>query len=375
MSSLPPSSSSPSSFLASIKKEIKLANEASTADYDFKSEPSGQAFDSSSSKKKNRDDNNAAGSIFFIGNATVLIRCAGFTILTDPTFIHMHEKVHLGPGLYSERLTNPAIEIADLPPIDFVLLSHFHGDHFDQAAIRGLDKSTLIVTNEHAAEELQARGFTKIETLDKWEGIRFTKGNAQLRVTATPGRHGPLPVSLFLPQVMGSVLDFEIGSKSNNNDDESEPASLSPSSSSPSPSSPSSSTVRLYITGDTTVYDDIKEIPKRHPGIDVALLHLGGTVVLGIMVTMDAKEGLEMLRIINPKKAIPIHYNDYDVFKSSLEEFQAVVKEAGLEDRVHYLRHGERYEFQLRNGIRTMAGVAAAEEEERTKKSTAGQAA
>ena len=28
------------------------------------------------------------GSIFFIGNATVLIRYAGFTILTDPTFIH-----------------------------------------------------------------------------------------------------------------------------------------------------------------------------------------------------------------------------------------------------------------------------------------------
>ena len=41
------------------------------------------------------------GSIFFIGNATVLIRWAGFTFLTDPTFIHMHEKVHLGPGLYS----------------------------------------------------------------------------------------------------------------------------------------------------------------------------------------------------------------------------------------------------------------------------------
>lgn len=28
------------------------------------------------------------GSIFFIGNATVLIRYAGFTLLTDPTFIH-----------------------------------------------------------------------------------------------------------------------------------------------------------------------------------------------------------------------------------------------------------------------------------------------
>jgi L-ascorbate metabolism protein UlaG (beta-lactamase superfamily) len=72
------------------------------------------------------------GSIFFIGNATMLIRYAGFTILTDPTFIHMHEKVNLGFGLYTRRLTNPAINIEQLPPLDLVILSHFHGDHFDQ---------------------------------------------------------------------------------------------------------------------------------------------------------------------------------------------------------------------------------------------------
>ena len=95
--------------------------------------------DSSSSKSS------TAGSIFFIGNATVLIKYAGFTILTDPTFIHMHEKVPLGYGLDTTRLTNPAMEINQLPPLDLVLLSHFHGDHFDQVAIRELDKSLPIV--------------------------------------------------------------------------------------------------------------------------------------------------------------------------------------------------------------------------------------
>jgi L-ascorbate metabolism protein UlaG (beta-lactamase superfamily) len=62
---------------------------------------------------------------------------------------------------------------------------------------------------------------------------------------------------------------------------------------------------------------------------------------------MDANEGVEMFRIINPKKVIPIHYIDYDVFKSSLEEFQAEVRNAGLEDRVHYVRRGETYNFQI----------------------------
>jgi L-ascorbate metabolism protein UlaG (beta-lactamase superfamily) len=68
---------------------------------------------------------------------------------------------------------------------------------------------------------------------------------------------------------------------------------------------------------------------------------------MGIMVTMDAKEGLEMFNIINPMKAIPIHYNDYDVFKSPLEDFQHEVKEERIEDRIHYLHHGETYTFDV----------------------------
>ena len=269
------------------------------------------------------------GSIFFIGNATMLIRYAGFTILTDPTFIHMHEKVNLGFGLYTTRLTNPAMNIEQLPPLDLVILSHFHGDHFDQVAVRELDKSLPIVTTPHATEELSLRGFTNPQQLDKWESISFVKGDVQLQTTATPGRHGPLPVAMFLPQVMGSILDFKV--KEEDDADSSSRRHL----------------FRIYITGDTLVFDDIKEIPKRYSDINIALLHLGGTKVMGIMVTMDAKEGLEMFNIINPMKAIPIHYNDYDVFKSPLEDFQHEVKEARIEDRIHYLHHGETYTFDV----------------------------
>jgi L-ascorbate metabolism protein UlaG (beta-lactamase superfamily) len=282
------------------------------------------------------------GSIFFIGNATVLIKYAGFTILTDPTFIHMHEKVPLGYGLDTTRLTNPAMEINQLPPLDLVLLSHFHGDHFDQVTIRELDKSLPIVTNSHAVDELSIRGFTNTKKLETWENTTFTKKDnnnnyVELQITATPGRHGPFPVAMFLPKVMGSILDFK--RKGDRNDSNS------------TTSSNSNQLFRIYITGDTTVFDDIKEIPKRYPNIDLALLHLGGTTIMGIMLTMDAKEGLEMFNIVNPKKAIPIHYNDYDVFKSPIEDFQTKVKEAGIEDRVFYLNHGETYTFEVNRKI------------------------
>src|SRR5436189_1375547 len=90
-------------------------------------------------------------SILFVGTATVIIRFAGFTILTDPNFLHAGDHVHLGYGLTSERLTDPAIEIEQLPPIDFCVLSHYHGDHFDQIVEEKLQKDLPIITTPEAA--------------------------------------------------------------------------------------------------------------------------------------------------------------------------------------------------------------------------------
>jgi L-ascorbate metabolism protein UlaG (beta-lactamase superfamily) len=262
------------------------------------------------------------GSIFFIGNATVLIRYAGFTVLTDPTFIHMHEETWLGYGLHTKRLTNPAMEISELPPLDLIVLSHFHGDHFDQVAERDLDKAIPIVTTPEAAKALAERGFTNTYPLATWNNMVVEKGTSKLRITALPARHGPPVVDMALPDVMGSMLEFEAGDNI--------------------------PIYRIYITGDTLIIDDLKDIPRFYPEINVALLHLGGTVVLGILVTMDAKMGVEMMHIINPLHAIPIHYNDYDVFKSPLSDFQQEVEVAKLSDRVTYLNHGDTFKFTVK---------------------------
>jgi len=48
-----------------------------------------------------------------------------------------------------------------------------------------------------------------------------------------------------------------------------------------------------------------------------------------------------------PDKAIPIHCNDYDVFKSPLEDFKAAAEEAGLTEKMIYLAHGDAYDFQI----------------------------
>lgn len=257
-------------------------------------------------------------SVQFIGTATVLIRYGGLTILTDPNFLHKGDHVHLGYGLTSQRQTDPAIAFDALPPVDLVLLSHLHDDHFDKLVREKLKRSTPIVTTESAVDDLRALGFTAVIGLGTWQDVQVTKGGTTLRLTAMPGRHGPVAVAALLPAVMGSMLDF----------------------------SSAAGRYRIYVSGDTMVYRDIEEIPRRFPGVDLALLHLGGTRILGIVtVTMDAKEGVKMLKLIAPHRAIPIHYNDYDVFKSPLSDFQKAVQEAGLAEKVGYLKHGETYRF------------------------------
>jgi L-ascorbate metabolism protein UlaG (beta-lactamase superfamily) len=63
---------------------------------------------------------------------------------------------------------------------------------------------------------------------------------------------------------------------------------------------------------------------------------------------MDASQGVEMSRAVRPKLSIPIHYDDYTVFKSPpLGDFQSEVKRAGPMDQVQYLQRGETFSFAL----------------------------
>jgi L-ascorbate metabolism protein UlaG (beta-lactamase superfamily) len=263
------------------------------------------------------------GSIQFIGTATTLIRYAGFTILTDPNFLHLGDHVHLGYGLTSERLTEPAMEIEDLPKLDAVVLSHMHEDHFDRIAEERLDRTVPIVTTHHAAASLSASGFERPIPLNNWESVSFVRGDVTLTITSMPGRHGGPIMSKVLPEVMGSMLEFR--SKRGN------------------------VLLRLYISGDTLMFRDLKEIPERYPDIDIALLHLGGTRVLGVLVTMDAKQGVQAVKLLQPQIVIPIHYNDYTVFKSPLEDFRREIEAEGLGDLVRYLSHGETYRWKIPN--------------------------
>lgn len=130
------------------------------------------------------------GGLTFIGNATVLLRLGSFTILTDPNFLHAGEHAYLGLGLRSKRLLDPAIEIDALPPLDLVVLSHHHGDHFDHVAAERLDKDLPIVTEPHSAGKLRSQGFRAAIALGTWEQQRVRRGDEEF-VQVQGGRVPP----------------------------------------------------------------------------------------------------------------------------------------------------------------------------------------
>ena len=258
------------------------------------------------------------GSLYFIGTATTLLRCAGFTVLTDPNFLHRGQRAYLGHGLSSRRRTDPACGPGELPDLDAIVLSHLHGDHWDRVARRELDRSVPILTTPHASRRLQGRqGFRRALGLGVWESHTLVRPDgATLAVTSLPGQHAPRPVSRLLPPVMGSLLEFR---------------------------DPAGTIVRrIYLSGDTLPFEGLRTIREHIGEVDRAVLHLGGTTLPGgLVVTMDGEMGAEVLETVAPRRATPVHYDDYEVFRSPLAAFTTAVERRGWADRVDYVARGE----------------------------------
>ncbi len=104
----------------------------------------------------------------WLGHSTVLLKVDGFTILTDPVF---SERVGLNFGPVTvgiKRLVDVAAELDELPPIDLVLLSHAHMDHFDLPSLRRLENArTQVVTADKTSDLLRPKRYGAVHEL-RW---------------------------------------------------------------------------------------------------------------------------------------------------------------------------------------------------------------
>jgi L-ascorbate metabolism protein UlaG (beta-lactamase superfamily) len=247
----------------------------------------------------------------WLGHSTVLLKIDGFTILTEPVF-SARVGISLGPLTVGiKRLVDVALNQKDLPPIDLILLSHAHMDHFDLPSLRRLESpQTKIVTAAHTSDLLRVRRYSHVHEL-RW--------NESVNV-------GPASIKAFEVAHWGARMRgdtyrgfngylIEIGSR------------------------------RIVFGGDTAYTDSFKSVRTSQP-VHLAIMPIGAYNPW-IRVHCNPEEALRMADHAGAEFVLPVHHQTFQLSREpKLEPIERAVAAVGsAADRICVRSIGE--EFHL----------------------------
>ena len=132
---------------------------------------------------------NSRLTLAWLGHATVLINFFGITVLTDPA---LFPRIGIRLPFFTigpKRLTQPALKWNELPPIDLVLSSHAHFDHFDMRTLHRFSKKTAIITAPRTRDLLRWTRFRDITELLSGEEHVITTTAGMMSVKAIQVKH------------------------------------------------------------------------------------------------------------------------------------------------------------------------------------------
>jgi L-ascorbate metabolism protein UlaG (beta-lactamase superfamily) len=230
----------------------------------------------------------------WLGHSTVLLKIDGFTILTDPVF-SLRVGLNLGPvTLGIKRLIASACDLATLPPIDLVLLSHAHMDHFDLPSLRALENSeTNLITAQRTSDLLRARRYASVHEL-RW--------NETTRI-------GPASVKAFQVAHWGARMRsdvyrgfngylIEVGSK------------------------------RIVFGGDTAQTTNFRNL-KSSQAVDLAIMPIGAYDPW-IHVHCNPEQALSMANDAGAEFILPVHHQTFQLSREpKLEPIERLLGAAG----------------------------------------------
>lgn len=111
----------------------------------------------------------------WIGHATWALRLGGKLLVTDPIWSRSISGV-------APRLVPPGVALAELPPVDVVLVTHDHRDHMDLPSLAKLPATATYIVPLGNAERLN---HPNVIELDWWQ----THQLGELEITLVPSRH------------------------------------------------------------------------------------------------------------------------------------------------------------------------------------------
>jgi N-acyl-phosphatidylethanolamine-hydrolysing phospholipase D len=233
-----------------------------------------------------RDDRHEA-TVTWIGHSTLLVQLDGVTFLTDPNWARRS-----GPfgGLVGvRRFTPPPVRLEELPPIDFVLISHDHYDHLDDSTVRRLAElfNPTFVVPLGIKAWLADRGITNAVELS-WGQSVSVKG---LTIVCTPAQHGSGRTMVDQGRRLWASWAV-LGSQ------------------------------RFYFAGDTGYYSHFKEIGDALGPFDLAALPIGSYTPREIAhpVHISPEEALQAWTDLRARRFIGIHWGTFMLAREPYDE-------------------------------------------------------
>src|SRR6185436_18666032 len=232
-------------------------------------------------------DRSHAPTITWIGHATVLVQLDGVNFLTDPTWAERSGPFSGFIGV--RRYTPPGIAFDDLPPIDFVLISHDHYDHLDEPTVRRLAHTfdPLFVVPLGIKAWLADRGITNAVELNWGESVTV-KG---LTVVCTPAQHGSGRTVIDQGRRLWSSWAV-LGSK------------------------------RFYFGGDTGYYGHFRETGDALGPFDLAALPIGSYTPRSTSraVHLNPEEALQAWEDLRAREFLGIHWGTFMLAREPYDE-------------------------------------------------------
>jgi L-ascorbate metabolism protein UlaG (beta-lactamase superfamily) len=219
------------------------------------------------------------------GHATLGIETARYKVLIDPFFSG-----------------NPAASTtADKVQADYILVSHGHGDHVGDTLAIAKRTGAKVISNHEIAGWLSKQG---VDAHGQHIGGGYHHPFGYLKLTQA--LHGSaLPDGSYGGNPAGFLLTTNDGQK-------------------------------IYTACDTGLFGDMRLIGEE--GIDLAVLPIGDNY------TMGPEDALRAVKLLTPRRVVPVHYNTWDLIGQDARAWAKRV-EAETNAEVHVLKPGQSLEW------------------------------
>jgi len=243
----------------------------------------------------------SVATVTWVGHATLLVQMDHVTFLTDPIWSNKPSPISfLGP----RRFVPPGIALEDLPPVDFVVVSHNHYDHLDLPTLvalaeRGPETRFLVPLGN--AELLRQAGIERVEEFDWGETTRI----GDLAIHCLPSRHWSKRGVGDDRKALWSSWAIRGRERS------------------------------FFFSGDTGYFDGFSRIGEALGPFDLAAVPIGAYEPSKMMQDshMNPEEAIQAALDLIAEEVVAIHFGTFDLSDEPLDEPPRRFREAAMSSR------------------------------------------